>query len=419
MVSQINFKVLNLTKVFFLLNSTYYLVQLTTFFFISSIATPSDIGISSYVISLAGIFAVTARYGMPVYLIESINENSSTLIEYYKNATAFSFTLSILMIPISFLLISFNNLDSEFILLMLLGTILMIIFNPISMIIEQFIILNKQTEYLSLNSLLKTFLFPLTAYFSYKISGNFAATLIFANLSILLSPIIVYSIFEKRLIKIAFNFTNLNNFLLLIKQAFPYFINSLALILILSIDKIFVGNLFSVDVLGSYDLMWKLAILIDFLVMQPLNALFSRDILNLSNRFGHQLSLTITFLTIFIVLLINNINFDLILPLWNIFFDNYEFNKNIFQLAISFFILMFAVNQLRNLMANLKLRLMCTISSCIIPMPLILTASTIDISLLSFIPTLIIIGVCLSLAFNLTVYNYFYFYKKHDQKNQA
>ena len=80
---------------------------------------------------------------------------------------------------------------------------------------------------------------------------------------------------------------------------------------------------------------------------------------------------------------------------------------------------MFAVNQLRNLMANLKLRLMCTISSCIIPMPLILTASTIDISLLSFIPTLIIIGVCLSLAFNLTVYNYFYFYKKHDQKNQA
>ena len=160
MVSQINFKVLNSTKVYFLLNSTYYLIQLTTFFFISSIAAPSDIGISSYVISLAGIFAVTARYGMPVYLIESIDENSSRLIEYYKKATAFSFTLSIFMIPFSFLLILFNNLDSEFILLMLLGTVLMIVFNPISMIIEQFIILNKQTEYLSLNSLLKTFLFP-------------------------------------------------------------------------------------------------------------------------------------------------------------------------------------------------------------------------------------------------------------------
>lgn len=73
---------------------------------------------------------------------------------------------------------------------------------------------------------------------------------------------------------------------------------------------------------------------------------------------------------------------------------------------------MFAVNQLRNLMANLRLRLMCTISSCIIPIPLIFTVFLSEISFLSSIPTLIVIGVFISLIFNLLTYNYFYLFKK-------
>lgn len=400
------------SKVYFFLNSTYYLIQLLSFFYISSIALPKDIGISSYVISLAGIFAVIARYGMPVYLIESIDNNAKNLDKYYKASSTFSFTFALLVIPVAIFFILINNLSNDFFFLMILGTFFMILFNPLSMIIEQLIILKKQKRYLSINCIFKTFLFPLTAFITYLITDNFAATIIFANISILLSPIIVYLIFEKKYIHLSLSLLDLKTFFILIKQAFPYFINSLALILILSIDKIFVGNIFSVEILGSYDLMWKLAILIDFLLMQPLHALFSRDIINISKKSGHNISFLIVFSSLAAVMIVNLVNFKFILGPWNIFFENYEFNEKIFKLSISFFILMFAVNQLRNLMANLRLRLMCTISSCIIPIPLIFTVFLSEISFLSSIPTLIVIGVFISLIFNLLTYNYFYLFKK-------
>ncbi len=400
-------RALNSSKIFFVLNSLYYFVQLSTFLYISSLALPKDIGVSSYVISLAGIFAVIARYGMPVYLIESINDESSKLDEYFKTATAFSFSTVFLILPFSFLVIINNTFSSDFILLMIVGTFLMILFNPISMIIEQLIILKKQTQYLSLNSILKTIFFPITAFFTYQFTDSFAATIIFANLSILLAPLFVYFFFERSYVRIALDFSDIKTFVKVTREAFPYFINSLALILILSIDKIFVGNIFSVEILGSYDLMWKLAILIDFALMQPLNALFSRDILNISNHSGFFISSTISALSLALVLVVNLIDFNFVLPIWNMFFEKYEFNSMIFKLSISFFILMFAVNQIRNLMANLKLRLMCTLSSCIIPMPLILSTIFFEIQELTLIPTLIVTGVFISLIFNLSVYNYF------------
>ncbi len=396
-------------RTFFFLNSAYYLVQLVTFFYISSLALPKDIGISSYVISLAGIFAVIARYGMPVYMVEGVSDESSLLDKYFIAASSFSFTVGIFLLPISFFVILQDNFNQEFILLTLLGTSLMIFLNPISMIIDQMMILKKQRSFLSINSIIKTFIFPLSAYFTYQFTNNFAATIIFANVSILVSPIIVYYFLQRKFFHFNYRLLNIEKFFTLIKEAFPYFINSLALILILSIDKIFVGNIFSIEILGSYDLMWKCAILIDFILMQPINSLFARDIINSSIKSGLSISLSITFLTLLTVFLIYLINFDFLLPLWNLFFEKYEFNTLIFKLSVSFFILMFAVNQLRNLMANLKLRFMCTISSCIIPLPLIITASFFEIKLLSSVPTLIIIGVSTSLIFNLITYNYFNF----------
>ena len=75
---------------------------------------------------------------------------------------------------------------------------------------------------------------------------------------------------------------------------------------------------------------------------------------------------------------------------------------------------MFAVNQLRNLMANIKLRKMCTISSCIIPLPLIYFVATAEVNNLNLIPTFILIGVSISLIFNLVIYNYFNFKLKRN-----
>ncbi len=414
MKKSIKLNIFNSPKIFFFLNSFYYLIQLSTFFYISSIALPEDLGISSYVISFAGIFAVLARYGMPVFLVEGVNSGPSSIDEYYKTATAFSFTAAALLIPFSFFIIINNTFNSEFIYLMLIGTLLMLLINPLSMIIEQLIILKKQTKYLSINCIIKTFIFPLSASLAYLITNNLAVALIFSNISILLSPIIIYSLFEKRHINIALKFLQFARFNEIFLKAFPYFINSLALILILSIDKIFVGNIFSVEVLGSYDLMWKLAILVDFLIMQPLNSIFSRDILDLSKSHGFLISMIISSFAVLIVVFISFLNIDFIFNIWIIFFDKYEFNSEILKLSISFFILMFAVNQLRNLMANIKLRKMCTISSCIIPLPLIYFVATAEVNNLNLIPTFILIGVSISLIFNLVIYNYFNFKLKRN-----
>ena len=100
-------------RTFFFLNSAYYLVQLVTFFYISSLALPKDIGISSYVISLAGIFAVIARYGMPVYMVEGVSDESSLLDKYFIAASSFSFTVGIFLLPISFFVILQDNFNQE------------------------------------------------------------------------------------------------------------------------------------------------------------------------------------------------------------------------------------------------------------------------------------------------------------------
>lgn len=419
MKKSISLNILDSYKIFFLLNSFYYFIQLSTFFYISSIALPEDLGISSYVISSAGIFAVIARYGMPVFLVESVNSGSSKIDEYYETATAFSITASLLMIPISFIIIINNSFNSEFIFLMLIGTFLMLLVNPLSMIIEQLIILKKQTKYLSINSVIKTLIFPFSALLTYLITENFATALIFGNISILLSPIIIYFLFEKRYIHTAIKFSKFIDFVKVLLKAFPYFINSLALILILSIDKIFVGNIFSVEALGSYDLMWKLAILVDFLIMQPLNSIFSRDILDFSKSSGFLISSFISSFAILSVVIIYFVNIDFILNIWEIFFKKYEFNNEILKISIAFFVLMFAVNQLRNLMANIKLRLMCTISSCIIPLPLIILVTTSEVGDINLIPTFILIGVFISLVFNFVTYNYFNFKLKRNAIKKA
>ena len=276
--------ILESKKFFFFVNSAYYLIQLATFFYITSLAIPEDIGISSYVISLAGIFAVIARYGMPVYLVESIDSNNLALKSKLKENISFSITFSLILIPIIILFVNFLEIAKNVSLLIYIGGILMVLINPLSMILEQFFILNKKLKYLSLNAIIKALIFPITALITYLLTKSFAWTLVLANISILFSTIIIFLFFKKNLLLRSIKFTGLGLFFKTLINAFPYFINSLALILIFSIDKIFVGNIFSLSVLGSYDLMWKIAIVVDFILIQPLNSLFSRDIVDLSHK---------------------------------------------------------------------------------------------------------------------------------------
>ena len=393
-------------KVFFIINALYYFIQLTVFFYISSIALPKDIGASSYVISIAGIFAVIARYGMPVYLVESVEVNQDALIQKFNENLSFSLTCSIILIPISLLFIFSFDISSEMRVLLVFGTPLMIILNPISMILEQLFILRRNINFLSINGILKIFIFPIFAAVTYFITKSYAWAIVIANISILISSIIVCLKFDRLLFIQAIKLTKLNLFFQTLLRASSYFINSLALILIFSLDKIFVANIFSINTLGSYDLMWKLAIVADFLLLQPLNALYSRDIIEISMTRVTYISSIISTVAILLAILINNIDLNFILPAWNVLFDQYDFNQDILKISICFFIIMFAVNQLRNIMANRKLRITLAISSLIIPLPLIIGFIFLEIDSLKTIPLLLISGACLSLIFNyVTVIN--------------
>ena len=393
--------ILESKKFFFFVNSAYYLIQLATFFYITSLAIPEDIGISSYVISLAGIFAVIARYGMPVYLVESIDSNNLALKSKLKENISFSITFSLILIPIIIFFVNFLEIAKSVRLLIYIGGISMVLINPLSMILEQFFILNKKLKYLSLNAIIKALIFPITALITYLLTKSFAWTLVLANISILFSTIIIFLFFKRNLLLRSIKFIGLGLFFKTLINAFPYFINSLALILIFSIDKIFVGNIFSLSVLGSYDLMWKIAIVVDFILIQPLNSLFSRDIVDLGHTKKVFISLLISTIAIMIAVIINLLEYNFFMTLWNIFFEKYEFNQDILKLSVSFFVLMFAVNQLRNIMANKKLRFSLLISSIVIPMPLIIGATALEINSLITIPLLLIFGAFLALIFNL------------------
>ena len=393
--------ILESKKFFFFVNSSYYLIQLSTFFYITSLAVPEDIGISSYVISLAGIFAVIARYGMPVYLVESIDSNNLALKSKLQENISFSITFSLILIPIILFFVNFLEIAKSLHLLIYIGGISMVLINPLSMILEQFFILNKKLKYLSLNAIIKALIFPITALITYLLTKSFAWTLVLANISILFSTILIFLFFKRSLLLRSIKPAGLSLFFKTIIKAFPYFINSLALILIFSIDKIFVGNIFSLSVLGSYDLMWKIAIVVDFILIQPINSMFSRDIVDLSQTKIVFISLFISTIAIMIAVIINLLEYDFFVSLWNIFFEKYEFNQDILKLSVSFFVLMFAVNQLRNIMANNKLRLSLLISSIVIPMPLIIGATVLQINSLITIPLLLIFGAFLALIFNL------------------
>tara|TARA_B110000879_G_C10817978_1_gene372971 strand:- start:9 stop:407 length:399 start_codon:yes stop_codon:yes gene_type:complete len=118
------------------------------------------------------------------------------------------------------------------------------------------------------------------------------------------------------------------------------------------------------------------------------------------------ISSIISTVAVLLVILINNIDLNFILPAWNVLFDQYDFNQDILKISICFFIIMFAVNQLRNIMANRKLRITLAISSLIIPLPLIIGFIFLEIDSLKTIPLLLISGACLSLIFNyVTVIN--------------
>ena len=125
------------------------------------------------------------------------------------------------------------------------------------MIFEQGMILEKRTDLLSKNAFLKIFLFPSTAFFTHMLTNSFAWSLVLANVSVLSSPLLV-SYFQDHPIKtVNLYVLSKSCFIRILRQSFPYFINSLGLILILSIDKIYVAQSFSVEALGSYDLIWK------------------------------------------------------------------------------------------------------------------------------------------------------------------
>jgi hypothetical protein len=394
------------SKFFFIINAFYYFIQLATFFYISSKALPQDIGSSSYVISIAGIFAVIARYGMPVYLVESFEKDNEGLLSKFRENLSFSITFSLILIPLSIFVILLLEINPELRALLLFCTPLMIILNPLSMLLEQLFILRKNTSYLSTNCMLKIFIFPIFAASTYLITTSYAWALVVANISILVSPIAVAFKFDKLSLIQVIKITKLKLFFQSLLKASSYFFNSLALILIFSLDKIFVANIFSIDTLGSYDLMWKLAIVADIVLIQPINALYSKDILQISIARASFISILISFAAVFLVMIINFLNFNFLIFAWEVIFPQYELNQEILKISISFFIIMFAVNQLRNIMANRKLRLSLALSSAIIPLPLIAGFFFLQIDSLDLIPLLLIVGASLALIFNfITIIN--------------
>jgi hypothetical protein len=105
-------------------------------------------------------------------------------------------------------------------------------------------------------------------------------------------------------------------------------------------------------------------------------------------------------------MIINFLNFNFLIFAWEVIFPQYELNQEILKISISFFIIMFAVNQLRNIMANRKLRLSLALSSAIIPLPLIAGFFFLQIDSLDLIPLLLIVGASLALIFNfITIIN--------------
>lgn len=397
------------SRFYFISNALYYLTQMLSFFYVTSIALPSDIGNVSFIISLTGIFAVIARYGMPTYLIEHMHADGLNLDKGFKIALSFSFSFAIILIPISLISIFFISLESKIYLVYIFSLFSMLIFNPLSMIIQQDIILKKEIISMTIINLFKIIIYPLSILIIYQLSNSFVWALIVANVSLLLSPILVYYFYEREKLTNAIEFIPSHKFLSVIREAFPYFINSLALILIFSVDKLFVANYFSINTLGSYDLMWKIAILVEFLLILPISSILTKDIIRIGISRGPLIFLFLPLCSILLVLILNMFSFNFFIPIWEHFFIQFKFDPMIFKLAISFFIFMFAFNQLRNIMVNLKLKISCIISSLIIVLPILFGGIFLKIDSLILLPQLLVGGVICGMIFNMLSLNYFFY----------
>ena len=96
------------------------------------------------------------------------------------------------------------------------------------------------------------------------------------------------------------------------------------------------------------------AILVEFFVLQPANALYARRILDYADKHPIRAPVIISASAAFFSLVISQIDFSIAQVIWNFFFVKYYFNADIFRLVLCFLFIMFSVNQLRNKKSALK-----------------------------------------------------------------
>ena len=382
-------------SLYFFINSAFFLSQTLTIFSFSAIGEPKDIGYVSLFLSVVGIFAVIARYGSPVALIE---EALGSIDKHFQRLASFNLINSILLtlICIFYFLTFEETFFFKYSWLIVLVSSMYIVLNPISFLIDQLFVYTKDFKSLIDISFYKFLLFPTTAITTFYLTESIFLSLILSNLIILLPSLLVL------LIKGRFKFSKTLELKTIYINAFPYFINSLCLILIISIDKIIVHSNFGPETLGSYDIMWKLAILVELLVIMPTANLISKDVINEFSIKGTSIMWRIILIPSGFILLVALANLSFIESLWSYFFDQYIFNERVFSLMLIFFISMFSLNQLRNILVSHKLRFSALLSSIILITPVLTIPFFTKVTSLELIPSLLVFGSIASTLYSMT-----------------
>jgi hypothetical protein len=314
------------------------------FFLLISKNSLNDFGHVSYIIYISAFLSIVSRYGGNEYLNSLIHLSPREKKYGLESALSISLRISLLMVfvIISAKLLSFTFIGWEDSFLL----VIIVMLQPLIQIIDQKLVIAENHKLLAITNIYKSGLLILLGFFLTSYQDNVITLYLYFIISIISSSVIYFRLINFGKILSA---AKKERIFFWLKDNFYYFISTVIYIAPIIVDKIYIGYHIDKTSLANYEFAWKIALMVDVVFVSLLYQLFFKKIID---KISPKLIIYLV-IGILMVLIINELFLiEVIKTFVKILNKNYEIDKQIFQIAITYILLNFIINILKSAFAN-------------------------------------------------------------------
>jgi hypothetical protein len=224
--------------------------------------------------------------------------------------------------------------------------VIIVMLQPLIQIIDQKLVIAENHKLLAITNIYKSGLLILLGFFLTSYQDNVITLYLYFIISIISSSVIYFRLINFGKILSA---AKKERIFFWLKDNFYYFISTVIYIAPIIVDKIYIGYHIDKTSLANYEFAWKIALMVDVVFVSLLYQLFFKKIID---KISPKLIIYLV-IGILMVLIINELFLiEVIKTFVKILNKNYEIDKQIFQIAITYILLNFIINILKSAFAN-------------------------------------------------------------------